>query len=433
MIWKTLIVSPVGRGRKPKTRLGQFLFFIHLLYFTSEPISRAMNTVNKSNELRQVICLGREQLTFQSFHRFLDWLGNGQMDSIHTKVVQFAINKEILNLNHLLTDSGPVYANVNTKKALIFPKKFRRKLFLFFKHLDLSSLEPLEKTFKYRKYSLKYLFKLYLVQILCGIGALTQFYRFLAMYPEISKLIGDSRQFPFYLTLMKFISRLNQDLRLKQEIKSVLPEICKLIAEISPKSLPGKVERLEDLYGVFGTKNARVDRGARINARKINKKQWYGYKDHITVDQEQSMPVLVTTSGANTSDSKEFVNHIRLIKERYDKLITVQTWTADKGYDSESHRKLISVSLSAKPQLCKRKPSKQDKMRQKRWNSHRQPVEHVIGRASLFSRKKHPRVRGRRRVDLWVKMSYFIVLAVGLSLFLAGEPDRIKEISFYLN
>lgn len=433
MIWKTLIVLPVGRGRKPKTRLGQFLFFIHLLYFTSEPISRAMNTVNKSYDLRQVLCLGREQLTFQSFHRFLDWLGIGKMDSIHTKLVQFAINRKIMDLNHLLTDSGPVYANVNAKKALIFPKKFRRMLFLFFKHLDLSSLEPLENTFKYRKYSLEYLLKLYLVQILCGIGALTQFYRFLDTNPEISKLIGDSRQIPFYLTMMKFISRLNQDYRLKQVIKTILPAICKLITEISPNTIPRKVEILEDLHGVFGIKNARVDRGARSNARKQNKKQWYGYKDHITVDQEQSMPVLVTTSGANTSDSKEFVNHIRLIKKRYTKLIRVQTWTADKGYDSESHRELIRSTIDAKPQLCKRKPSKQDKIRQKRWNSHRQPVEHVIGRASLFGRKKYPRVRGRRRVDLWVKMSYFIVLAVGLSLFLAGEPERINEISFYLN
>lgn len=391
-----------------------------------------MNTVNKSSALRQILCLGNEQLTFQSFHRFLDWLERGRMDSIHTKVVKFAINKKILRLNHLLTDSGPVHANVNAQKALIFPKKFRRKLFLFFKHLDLSSLEPLEKIVKYRKYSLKYLFKLYLVQILCGIGASTQFYRFLDMYPEISKLIGDSREIPFYLTMMKFISRLNQDSQLRQAIKNILPALCNLIMAISPKTLPRRVENLEDLYGVFGTKNARVDRGARINFRKQNKKRWYGYKDHITIDQEQSMPVLVTTSGANTSDSNEFVNHIQLIKERYNDLITVETWTADKGYDSESHRRQIRTSLDAKPQLCKRKPSKQDKTRQRRWNSHRQPVEHVIGRASQFSRKSYPRVRGPRRVNLWVKMSYFIVLSVGLSLYLNGEPERINEISFYL-
>lgn len=355
------------------------------------------------------------------------------MDSIYTKIVQFAINKKILHLNHLLTDSGPVHANINAQKALMFPKKFRRKLFLFFKHLDLSFLEPLEKIVKYRKYSLKYFFKLYLVQILCGIGALTKFFRFFDKYPEISKLIGDSKKIPSYLTMMKFISRLHQDSLLQQAIKSILPALHNLIAEISPKTLPRKVETLEDLYGVFGTRSARIDKGARINYRKQNKKRWYGYKDHITIDQEQSMPVLVTTSGANASDSNEFVNHIQLIKKRYDNLIEVQTWTADKGYDSEAHRKLIRTTLDARPQLCKRKPSKQDKIQQKRWNSHRQPVEHVIGRASQFSRKSHPRVRGPRRVDLWVKMSYFIVLAVGLSLFLAGEPERIREISFYLN
>lgn len=58
----------------------------------------------------------------------------------------------------------------------------------------------------------------------------------------------------------------------------------------------------------------------------------------------------------------EFVNHIYLINKHYNNLIEVQTWTADKGYDSEAHRKLIRTTLDARPQLCKRKPSKQDKI-----------------------------------------------------------------------
>ena len=49
----------------------------------------------------------------------------------------------------------------------------------------------------------------------------------------------------------------------------------------------------------------------------------------------------------------------------------------------------------------------------------------------MAARKNDPRVRGKKKVTAWVKMSYLIGLMIGLVLFLNGEPELVNHVTIY--
>lgn len=420
------------RGDIQNPDLANF-FLLYLLYFSKDPIARAIDKVNTHSELQELLVLEEEILTSQSFGRFFDWVSEGVLDRIFTKTVKLGLEKKVFTLEELITDSGPVEAFVNKQHALIFPQAFRRALFHLYKQLDFTLFQTLDRRVQGRRYSLEEKLKVYLSQILLGLGSLTQLYNFTEKYPDLLKIISPTGTIPDYQTMIEFINELHTNPVYSLALQALSDQLIELLTFLSPKTIPKKIDTLEDLFGTLGTKHSRVDRGARIGIKSKKGKSWYGYKDHVTSDAKTGLPVLVTTTAANVADSRDFKNHVQLMHQNYNDLIQLQTWTADKGYDAEDNRTEVIDLFGAQPRICKRNPSEEEKILQKEWNSHRQTVEHVISRAKEFGRKNHPRVRSRWKVDVWVKTSYFIVLSVGINLFLHGEPERIREISFYLS
>ena len=388
--------------------------------------------VNSRDDLLNLFFMGDQTFTPQSFNRFLHWLDQGPIDLIFKDLVRFGISLDLLSLKELLTDSGPVEALVNPKRVLTFPKRFRRGLFQLFKQLDFSLFSSLDRSVQGKRYSVVLKLKTYLSQILLGLGSLSQLYTFMAKYPDLKTILSPDGKVPEYQTMVSFVEKLHTDPGYLIACQSLLDQLVAVLRNISPKTLPTRYETLEDLFGTLGTKYSRVDRGARIGIKSKNGKHWYGYKDHVTCDRLTGLPVLVTTTSANVADEKEFKTHLGLIKTNYGDLINVEKWTADKGYDKAEYRRIIQDQYNAKAQLCRRDPNKEEEIEQKRWNSERQGVELVISRAKLFGRKNNPRVRSRWRVNVWVKTSYLLVLIIGISMYIHGEPERIREVSFYL-
>ena len=376
--------------------------------------------------------MGTETFTAQSFNRFLLWLQDGPIDQIFKEFVRFGIRLDLLSLKELATDSGPVEALVNPKRVLTFPKQFRRNLFHLFKQLDFSLFSSLDSSVQGKRYSVVLKLKTYLSQILLGLGSLSQLYTFSAKYPDLKTLLSSDGKIPEYQTMVSFTEKLHTDPAYQIACQDLLTQLITVLKRLSPSTIPARYETLEDLFGTLGTKYSRVDRGARIGIKSKNGKHWYGYKDHVTCDSQTGLPVLITTTSANVADEKEFKNHLDLINENYGDLIKVEKWTADKGYDNTKHRTTIQEQYGAQAQICKRNPTRTEETEQKQWNSERQCIEQLISRAKLFGRKNNPRVRTRWRVDVWVKTSYLLVLTIGLSMYLHGEPERIREVSFYL-
>jgi len=431
-LFRLLVTIPAGPGRPPKTRMGQFLFYIHLQYFDNRPINQVMRSVNRSEYTRKVLCLGEEELTQQSFDRFQEWLSINQIDLIFENVVKFACGCKLITGETLVIDSGPVEANVNNSRTTTFPKHFHRGLFHVFKVVDDSLLNSSDFPKKGKRYKLDLKMKLFLTQILCGLGSTKQLERFIQKHPNMYKLLGKPEIIPGYQAMINFHNEYGEDQSLKNAVNTLLPEIVAVLEEICPQELPRRINYLEDLFGVLGTRFSRVDRDARIGTKTTKGKVWFGYKDHPTVDQETSLPILVTTTRANVHDSIELKTHVKIINKRYNKCFTVKEYIADRGYDSEANRNLIREEIGAEPLICRRNATKEEKKEQKKWNSRRQVIEQTISRAQEFARKSQPRVRGLIKVHCWVSMSYLIILLIGIALFINGEPKRIREVSFYL-
>ncbi len=208
------------------------------------------------------------------------------------------------------------------------------------------------------------------------------------------------------------------------------PLACTILDQ--PKAvLPNSIENNADLYGSLGSRYSRVDRSARVGYKPSDKSYWIGQKDHVSIDGGSGLPVYISVTPANVHDTTQYVPSLKAIQQLYGDLVTVNESLADRGYDSERNRDACRDILGAEPRIINRNASTCEKEIHRIWSSIRQAVERCIGQARMASRKNYPRVRGKKKVTVWVKMAYLIVLIIGLMLYLNGEPELVNHVAIY--
>ena len=263
-------------------------------------------------------------------------------------------------------------------------------------------------------------------------GSLGTVYRFLETYPYFKEQLDLGSKIPSLQSMRMWMSKKYYNSKIEAEFNSLWFEVYFILSNENLSFLPKEIRSLDDLFGSLGTKYSRVDRGARIGYKPSNKSNWIGYKDHISIDYHSGLPILVTLTSGNVHDTREYENHLKLLKEMYGEFSEVKYSYADRGYDSEYNRRLCHEILNAVPRINNRNATNEQKIIHKEWSGVRQAVERTIGRGVTFLRKNNPLFRGKKKVRVWVKMGYLIILMFGLSCYLGNEPELAHCISLYL-
>ncbi len=420
-----------GPGRLPKSRLGQFLFFIYLLYFSMDTVERTMRRVNKNSWLQQCLCLPGIELTDQSFGRFLIWLENGLLDQIFHKLVRIGIKNDLVSLNHHVIDTGKVIANVNPSRFLSWPVENLEAIAAVIEQLDLSRVDGCYPSQRGRWIPASVKLKLYLLQLVAGLGSLSQVHSFLKKHPLIQLQMGLPLSLPGEQTVRNFLAQRYSVPGMEQAFQELLFPLACALFDQPEACLPESMKTIEDLYGSLGNRYSRVDRGARVGYKPSDKSFWVGYKDHVSIDAGSGMPVTVTVTAANMHDTNQYSSHLKTIQQEYGDLVTVKQSFADRGYDSAANRAACRETLDADPCIINRSASEEERKLHRAWSSIRQAVERSIGAARVALRKNYPRVRGQAKVAAWVKMAYLVVLMIGLVLFLNGEPELVNHVTIF--
>jgi len=283
-----------------------------------------------------------------------------------------------------------------------------------------------------KRYSIITRLKILTLGEIAGLGSLGTVYKFLETYPYFKEHLNLGSTIPGLQSMRTWMSAKFYNSLIETEFSSIWFELYFILTREPLAIIPKAIESLEDLFGTLGTKYSRVDRGARIGYKPSNKSHWVGYKDHVSIDSDSGLPVLITLTSGNTHDTREYERHLKIIKEMYGENSETKYCYADRGYDSDHNRELCKEILNAEPRITNRNATNEEKIHHKKWSGVRQAVERTIGRAVTFLRKNNPPFRGKRKVDVWVKMGYLIVLMFGLSCYLGNEPELAHCISLYL-
>jgi IS5 family transposase len=403
-----------------------------MLYFSKDNISRSLDKINSSNPLREILFIDDLDITRPTLNRFIDLLEESHLDSLFTGIVKIGLNGGIITLNSHIIDTGKVIANVNPSRFLSFPTKTHESIFSVMNQINWSRFDDLDVKTKGKRYSIITRLKILALGEIAGLGSLGTVYTFLETYPYFKDRLNLGSRIPSLQSMRTWMSQKFYNSRIETEFSSLWFELYFILAADPMAVLPKSVSSLKDLFGVLGTKYSRVDRGARIGYKSSNKSHWVGYKDHVSIDFDSGLPVLITVTSGNIHDTREYEKHLNLIKEKYSDLSETNFSYADRGYDSDTNRNLCKEILGAEPRIIHRQATNDQKINHKRWSGVRQAVERTIGRCVTFLRKNSPPFRGKRKVEVWVKLGYLIILMFGLSCYLGNEPELAHCISLYL-
>jgi IS5 family transposase len=116
------------------------------------------------------------------------------------------------------------------------------------------------------------------------------------------------------------------------------------------------------------------------------KQSYYGYKDHINVDEEHKIIREYEVTPANTHDSQvieEIVSKPEIVEENVDTTLEKHTVFADSAYHSEQIR-LFLASCGIEPHICSKGTrnkalNEEEKAQNRKYSKIRCRVEHIFG------------------------------------------------------
>jgi IS5 family transposase len=419
-------------GRPPVPRFTLQLVLIYLLYFSKDNISRSLANINSNQALKEILFVDDLEITRPTLNRFIDLLEESPLDILFAETVKIGLNENIITLNSHIIDTGKVIANVNPSRFLSFPTKTHESIISVIDQIDWYRFNDLDVKIQGRRYSVITRLKLLLLGEIAGLGSLGMVHKFIETYPYFKDRLDLGSKIPSLQLMRTWMSNKFYNSLIEFEFSSLWFELYFILINEPLAVIPKKVGSLDDLFGTLGTKYSRVDRGARIGYKTSNKSNWVGYKDHVSIDSDSGLPILITLTSGNTHDTREYEYHLKQIKKMYGDFSETKYCYADRGYDSKHNRELCSEILNAEPRIINRKATNEQKIQHKKWSGIRQAVERTIGRGVSFLRKNNPPFRGKRKVNVWVKMGYLIILMFGLSCYLGNEPELAHCISLYL-
>ena len=425
--------SNPGGGRRRISRLSLFYCYIYLLYFSRDNLSRTFRKIDNNRLLRQILMLNNERITRPTFYRFINWLSNDILTQIFDSVVKLGIKKKIIKLNSHIIDSGMIYANINNNRFMLMPRNSHNLIIDLYEEIDWQFFDSLHQKHSGRKYTNSIRLKLLLLPIIAGLPSYTLVYNFLKRYPLLRIHLGLGCQLPTGNNQQVWMNSKFFKQPLEKYYQSLVFSISCYLFSHKFKLFPKLIQTIDSFYGILGTNYSRADRGARIGYKTSTKSFWIGYKDHISIDAESRLPVLVTITSANVHDTMEYVNHLKYLKTKYQNYVDIKHSYGDKGYDNKVNRKACQAIWNAKPLITSRGASLEQQKLHKKWSGVRQRVEQTISRVVLFTRKNYPRIRGRSGVYTWTQMGYLIVLMIGLKRFLNNENHLAFCTNLYLD
>ena len=431
--WEFYIQPKSLHGGRPQVpRIALQFTLIYLLYFSKDSITRTLDKINMSQALKGILLVDDKIITRPTLNRFIELLEEAQIDCLFADTVRIGIKEEIITLNSHIIDAGKVIANVNPSRFLSFPTKTHEEIVGVINQIDFSKFDKYDVKKQGKRYLVKDRLKLLTLQIIAGLGSLGTAYTFLETYPYFETELGFQTHIPSLQCMRTWMTTTFYNSEIESNYNMLWFEIYFLLYNEPAAIVPTIVKSLDDLFGSLGSKFSRVDRGARVGYKPSNKSNWIGYKDHVSIDSKSGFPVLITVTSGNVHDTKEYNNHLKILKTLYGDISKTEYSYGDRGYDSEANREACREILRAEPRITNRNATTEQKKEHKKWSSIRQAVERTIGRTVMFLRKNDPPFRGRPKITVWVKMGYLVVLMFGLSCYLTNEPELAHCISLFL-
>jgi hypothetical protein len=411
------------KGRPATDRRFQFRFVIWWKFFAPGPQKTAVDRLNKSPELQQILEAPLSPYTRSSLRRFLKDMGEEGFRRIGFSLGLKLLKKGILDTSKLVLDSFPVYSYLNMSKCLKIPKFDKMLAKHFFQKLNLDHI--ISKFPKQRKNSAPLVDKLkvWIHQYLWDIPSNQRNHYYIFGRTNRKVVLGLERGWKAAKTYQEFLNTLKA-LPNASEIEYItVTEVVRVLRLLGVGLKSAQYQRIEDLRFVFHTPHRLKDPTITLNYCAPKDQHFMGRGGLLAILPPSGIPLFLQLTAKYKQSEESIQTFLKAISQQYRGLLQELEVYADSEFGTEGIKNTLKRLFKATPYIDVYARSATRSTLTIEQKNIRKTVERVIARLETNFSLEHPTVLGDDSVAIHTQLCFLCdLLLVSYNLLTGNYP-----------
>ena len=417
------------QGRPATDRRFQLRFLIWWKLFGPQGQQTAVNQLNRSPSLQQILKAPVRPYTRYSLRRFLNDIGESGFQRIGVSLLDYLHTTGLLQLETLVLDSFPVYSYLNTGKCLRMAKFDSRIATQIYQRLDVSKIVQLFPTQHKLAVPLSDKLKVWIHHFLWDIPTEAKNQRLIFGSQDRQAVMGLLKGWKSVVTYRNFLAVVKSLSNHAQIESQVVIEVTRVLRDLGLISTTCKFRQIENLRAVFHKPHRFNDPGISMGYCSAKDQHFMGRGGLIAITADLEIPLLVGLTPKYKQSESQILTFLKTLNAVLNTKLKGVKVLADSEFGTQKIQQYLASHLQATNQIEKYGNSSQRIVASPKDVQTRKAVERVIGRLTTNFQLEHPMVRGPSLVAVHLQLAVLSDLLLVCYNQILGKTKHIHSYS----
>lgn len=417
-------------GRPATDRHFQLRFVIWWKFFNPGPQKTAVDRLNKSPELQQILEAPVKPYTRSSLRRFLKDVGEEGFRRMGLLLGLKLVKKGIIDTSKVVLDSFPIYSYLNMKKCLKIPTFDKKLAKSFFQELKLNHI--ISKFPKPRGNSapLGDKFKVWIHQYLWDIPSNQRNHYYIFGRTNRKEVLGLEKGWKAAKTYQDFLNTLKALPNASEIEYATVTEVVRVLRQLGVTLKSAQYQRIEDLRFMFHTPHRLKDPTITLNYCAPKDRHFMGRGGLLAILPSLGIPLFLQVTPKYKQSEESIRTFLQSMSHQYGNLLREIEVYADSEFGTEGIKDVLKSLFKATPYIDVYARSATRSTLTLEQKNIRKTVERVIARLDVFFSLEHPSVLGDDSVARHIQLCFLCDLLLVSHNLLTGNHTHPHSLSY---
>ncbi|MHA2306547.1 MAG: hypothetical protein ACXACU_14270 [Candidatus Hodarchaeales archaeon] len=417
------------RGRPATDRRFQLRFVIWWKFFSPGSQKNAVDRLNKSPELQQILEAPVNPYTRASLRRFLKDVGEEGFRRMGFLLGLKLFKKGILDTSKVVLDSFPVYSYLNKNKCLKIPKFDKKLAKLFYQELNLNHIISKFPIPRNNSAPLVDKLKVWIHQYLWDIPSNQRNHYYIFGRTNRREVLGLEKGWKAAKTYQVFLDALKSLPNAFEIEYTTVTEVVRVLRHLGVALKSTQYQRIKDLRCVFHTPHRLKDPTITPNYCVAKDQHFMGRGGLLAIVPTLGIPLFLQVTAKYKQSEDSIQAFLKSISHQYGGLLQKIEVYADSEFGTEGIKDALKCLFKATPYIDVYARSVTRSTLTVEQKNIRKTVERVIARLETNFSLEHPSVLGNDSVAIHTQLCFLCDLLLVSYNLLAGNHSHPHSLS----
>ena len=417
------------RGRPATNRRFQLRFTIWWKFFAPGSQNNAVNRLNKSPELQQILEAPVNPYTRASLRRFLKDVGEEGFRRMGFFLGLKLLKKGIIDTSKVVLDSFPVYSYLNKQKCLKIPKFDKELAKQFYQELNLNHIISKFPIPRRNSAPLADKLKVWVHQYLWDIPSNQRNHYYIFGRTKRREVLGLERGWKAAKTYQDFLNALKVLPNASEIEYAVVTEVVRVLQHLGVALKSTQYQCIEDLCCVFHTPHRLKDPTITSNYCAAKDQHFMGRGGLLAIVPSLGIPLFLQTTAKYKQSEDSIRVFLKSMSQQYGALLQEMEVYADSEFGTEGIKDALKRFFKATPYIDVYARSTTRSTLTNEQRNIRKTVERVIARLETNFSLEHPSVFGDESVAVHTQLCFLCDLLLVSHNLLVGNHSHPHSLS----